>query len=146
MQSIRFEVGGVPVGKARPRVTFRNGRAMAYTTERTREYENRVKAAYKKAYGNTKVDGVLQIDVIAYFEPPKSTSKKRRAAMLDWQIPYTKKPDTDNILKAVMDALNGVAYDDDSKIIAVYGFKCYAEYAHTDVVITRLGGMYGVEL
>lgn len=146
MQSIRFEVGGMPVGKARPRVTFRGGHARAYTTERTREYEERVRAAYLKAYGNKKLDGAIQVDVIAYFEPPKSASKKKRAAMLDWEIPYTKKPDTDNILKAVTDALNGVAYGDDSYIIAVYGFKCYAEYAHTDVVITKLGGKYGIEL
>lgn len=119
---------------------------MAYTPDKTKEYERRIKQAYTKKYGAQRLDGVLQIDVVAYFEPPKSTSKKKRAAMLDWDIPYTKKPDTDNILKAVMDALNGVAYTDDSAIIAVYGFKCYAEYAHTDVVITRLGGKYGIEL
>lgn len=147
MQSIRFEVGGTPVGKARPRVTFRGGHARAYTTERTREYENRIKTAYRDKFGDCMVmDGVLQIDVVAYFEPPKSASKKKRALMLDWEIPYTKKPDTDNVLKAVLDALNGVAYTDDSAIIAVYGFKCYAEYAHTDIVITRLGGKYGIEL
>lgn len=145
MQSIRIEVPGTPVGKARPRVTFQNGRARAYTTDRTREFENRVKAAYLKKYGRKQLDGALQVDVIAYFEPPRSTSKRMRASMLDGEIAYTKKPDIDNIIKSVTDALNEVAYADDSEIIAVYGFKCYGEYAHTDVVITKIGGRYVYE-
>lgn len=145
VQSIRFEVPGTPVGKARPRVTFRNGRTMAYTPDRTREYEARVKAAYLKKFKRNRLDGALKVDVIAYFEPPKSTSKRMRAAMLDGEIPYTKKPDTDNIIKSVTDALNDVAYADDANIVAVYGFKAYGDYSHTDVVITKLGGRYVYE-
>lgn len=145
MQSIRFEIQGVPVGKARPRVTFQNGRARAYTADRTREYENRIKVAYLKKFGHRRLDGALRVDVIAYFTPPKSVSKRMRAAMLDGEIPYTKKPDTDNIIKSVTDALNDVAYADDANIIAVYGFKQYSEYAHTDVVITKIGGRYVYE-
>lgn len=145
VQSIRFEVPGVPVGKARPRVTFRNGRAMAYTTDSTREYESRVKVAYLKKFGHKRQDGALRVDVIAYFTPPRSASKRMQAAMLDGDIPYTKKPDMDNIIKSVTDALNDVAYADDANIVAVYGFKQYSEYAHTDVVITRVGGRYVYE-
>lgn len=145
LQTIRFEVPGVPVGKARPRVTFRNGHAMAYTPDRTREYEARVKAAYLKKYKPHVLDGALQVDVIAYFEPPRSTSKRMRSAMLAGDIPYTKKPDTDNIVKSVTDALNAVAYSDDANIVAIYGFKAYDEYSHTDVVITKLGGKYCYE-
>lgn len=145
LQSIRFTVPGIPVGKARPRVTFQHGRARAYTADRTREFENRVKVAYLKRFGHRQLDGALRVDVIAYFEPPRSTSKKMRAAMLDGEIPYTKKPDADNIVKAVTDALNDVAYADDSSIISVYGFKQYSDYAHTDVIITKIGGRYVYE-
>lgn len=145
LQTIRFEVPGTPVGKARPRVTFRGGRAMAYTPDRTREYENRVKASYLKKYKPNVLDGALKVDVIAYFEPPRSTSKRMRAAMLAGDIPYTKKPDADNIVKSVTDALNSVAYSDDAKIVAIYGFKVYGEYSHTDVVITKLGGKFCYE-
>lgn len=145
LQSIRFTVPGIPVGKARPRVTFQGGRAHAYMTDRTREYENRIRAGYLKQFGRKKIDGAVRVDVIAYFTPPKSVSKKMRASMLDGEIPYTKKPDTDNIIKSVTDALNNVAYTDDAYIIAVYGFKQYAEYAHTDIVITQIGGRYVYE-
>lgn len=145
MQSIRFTVPGVPTGKGRPRFAVVHGRSMAYTDERTKEYENRVKAAYLKKFGRLKMSGTLQVDIIAYFEPPKSARKRRRQMMLDGDIPYDKKPDGDNIQKAVLDALNGVAYDDDKYIVAGYWFKGYAEQAHTDVIITRIGGRYGYE-
>lgn len=145
MQSIRFTVPGTPVGKARPRVTFRNGRARAYTEERTREFENRVQAAYLRKYGRLKMSGTLQVDIVAYFEPPRSASKKERQLMLDGEIAYDKKPDGDNIQKAVLDALNGVAFDDDKYIVAGYWFKGYAEEAHTDVIITRIGGRFSID-
>lgn len=145
MQSIRFTVPGKPVGKARPRVTTRGGHARAYTPERTKEFEDRVRQAYIEKYGYTKMAGTLKVDIIAFFEPPVSTPKKNRWSMINGFIPYYKKPDIDNVIKSVMDALNGVAYYDDRNVIAVYGFKCYGEYNHTDVVITEIGGRYVYE-
>ena len=55
--------------------------------------------------------------VTAFFEPPKSISKKKRAEMLEGKIWPAKKPDSDNIAKVVLDALNGIAYHDDTQII-----------------------------
>lgn len=145
MQSIRFTVPGTPVGKGRPRFAGVYGRSKVYTDKKTKEFENRVKAAYLKKFGRLKMSGVLHVDVIAYFEPPRSVSKRRRQMMIDGDIAYIKKPDADNILKAVLDALNGAAYDDDRYINGVYCFKQYAETAHTDVVIIRTGGKYGYD-
>ena len=45
---------------------------------------------------------------------PKSTSKKKAAA-LDG-TPHIKRPDADNVAKAILDALNTHAYNDDSAI------------------------------
>lgn len=99
MQSIRFTVDGVPAGKARPRFWHRNGRYGTYTEERTQEYESRVRAAYFKKFGRLKMSGTLHVEVIAYFEPPRSVSKRRRQMMIDGDIAYIKKPDADNILR-----------------------------------------------
>lgn len=38
---------------------------------------------------------------------------------------YLKRGDIDNIIKAVLDALNGYAYKDDSAVFSVYGRKIY---------------------
>jgi hypothetical protein len=42
------------------------------------------------------------------------------------KIPHTKKPDADNLLKAVMDALNKVAWNDDSQVISAKSSKFYS--------------------
>ena len=38
----------------------------------------------------------------------------------------SRKPDIDNVLKVVLDALNGVAYKDDSRVVAVSARKVYS--------------------
>ena len=58
---------------------------------------------------------------------PQSMSKKQRALVEDGKLFPTKKPDVDNMLKAVMDALNGVVYFDDKQVVSVTVRKYYTE-------------------
>ena len=58
-----------------------------------------------------------------FFKIPKSWTKKQKAEA-KWHI---KKPDIDNLQKAVKDALNGIAYRDDSQVCKVMALKQYAE-------------------
>lgn len=123
---LRFTVEGKPVGKARPRFTRRG---FAYTPEKTVRYEASVRAACikaMKAQGVQKRVGVpLAIKCSFFFEPPMSWSKKRRAEAENL-APYDQKPDGDNLLKIVKDALNGVAYDDDKRICSETATKQYS--------------------
>lgn len=110
--TIKFTVPGAPVGKGRPRFT-RSGHA--YTPEKTAAYEERVRLYWKVQSGNGFAGGVpLAASITAFFPLPKSLSAKKAAA-LDG-TPHTKKSDADNVAKAVLDALNGFAYQDDSQI------------------------------
>ena len=109
---VEFTVPGIPVGKGRPRF-MKNGHT--YTPEKTREYENKVVQCWKCQSGKGFADGIpLRATVTAFFTVPKSMSKKK-AATLDW-TPHIKRPDADNVAKAILDALNGHAYNDDSAI------------------------------
>lgn len=109
---VEFTVPGIPVGKGRPRF-MKNGHT--YTPEKTREYENKVVLCWKSQSGKGFADGIpLSATVTAFFTVPRSTSKKKAAA-LDG-TPHTKRPDADNVAKAILDALNGHAYNDDSAI------------------------------
>jgi Holliday junction resolvase RusA-like endonuclease len=56
--------------------------------------------------------GPVRMVVTTWRQPPKSWSHKRQADAL-W---ITSKPDFDNTLKLIADALNKVAYNDDAQI------------------------------
>ena len=138
MDQVRFTIPGPPQGKARAK-TVRNkytGKPMSYTPEKTVLYENWIRTCYMQSdnqlFNNREA---LGISVYAYFEPPKSASKSKRAAMLSGGILPLKKPDGDNILKAVCDALNGLAYRDDVQLTDKHIIKRYAEKARLEVIL-----------
>ncbi len=118
--TIHFTVPGPPVGKARPKVVrARNGMSMTYTPDKTVAYEELVRLRFQESLQGCPfepLEGALHIQIFAGYPIPKSTSKKRRAAMLAGTELPTKKPDWDNIGKIVCDALNGMAYKDDAQI------------------------------
>lgn len=62
-------------------------------------------------------------------------SKKKRLDMLEGRILPLKKPDTDNIVKVVSDALNGVAYHDDTQIASIWAEKIYSEVEGLNVTV-----------
>lgn len=129
----RLTIPGPPVGKARPRVT----RYGTYTPKATKEYEALVRGLWLEEYGQTGLDGALRVEITAYFVPPKSASKRRRQDMLDGQERPIKKPDADNIAKAVLDALNGVAYKDDCQSVDIAIHKYYGEPARVELIISE---------
>lgn len=117
-------IPGEPQGKGRPRYT-RSGHT--YTPDSTRAYEALVRACYaEQVHGEPFAKGVpLVVTIECRFGVPLSDSvKKRQAKLCDLILP-TKKPDTDNIVKAVLDALNGAAYHDDSQVTTLHVYKRY---------------------
>lgn len=106
MAHIEFTVWGRVVGAARPRVT-RHG---TYTPKGTRDYRKLVRNAFI-ASGGSKLSGPLDVRIDVYRELPKGRPKRVTSE------PDTFKPDVDNIAKNVLDALNGIAWDDDSQVV-----------------------------
>ena len=103
MNSVTFHVPGKPQGKARAK-TVRNkhtGNTMSYTPETDLLYENYIKDRFlNKCNGMFLERGKpVTLRIVARFLPPKSTSKKRTALMLDGKELPLKKPDIDNIVK-----------------------------------------------
>lgn len=136
-----FEVIGTIRGKARAR-TFYNpkiGRSQSITPEGTVLYENLIRLSYQQCERReTFFDGEpLEVDITAFFAIPKSASKKKAADMSAGRILPTKKPDADNIAKVVCDALNGVAYHDDSQIARLTVKKTYTKNEEKLLVTIR---------
>lgn len=121
-----FEVPSKIIGKGRPRLNGYTG--TVYTPTRTKDYELLVEQYFMIKYPRYKtIEGRAKVTIIAYFEVPKSTSKAQKEKMLLNTISPTKKPDIDNIVKIVLDAMNKFAFKDDTQITKLEIEKMYAE-------------------
>lgn len=134
---IKLIIPGEPVAKARPRV-MKSG--ITYTPAKTKNYETLVKELFITQYGQVMLEGELVVNIKAYFSIPKSTTKKKRELMQVEEIRPTKKPDIDNLFKIVTDALNDLAYKDDSQIVTGTVEKYYSENPRVEVEISKLKG------
>lgn len=111
----RLIIPGRPVPKARHQVRLYRGGVITYTPPKTREFEKAVRV-YAIKQRIKKQEGALA--VIATF--------------------YTNGPgDVDNLLKSLLDGLNGVAWEDDRQVKAVVGIKleCKKGEERTEVMI-----------
>lgn len=123
-----FTVEGAPQGKRRPRFTTVNGYARAYEHDSDALYENQIKLTFQSARPSdyNLFEKALSLRITALFDIPKAFSKVKAKRALRGEIRPTKKPDSDNIAKVVCDALNGIAYKDDTQIVELIVVKAYA--------------------
>lgn len=121
-----FTVYGKPVGKGRPRYTMNH---RPYTPKETVEYEKQITRCFQQQCSRAFFPEGTAIDmrITAYYPTPSSYSKKKKQAMRDRLIRPLTKPDADNIYKIVADALNKVAYHDDSQIADAQIRKFYSD-------------------
>ena len=142
MTEITFTVPGKPQGKGRPRACRAGAHVRMYTPEKTVSYEHKNMACY---LAECHTDGRSQLRfappvamwIEAYFEVPKSYPKAKAARCLANDPPPCCKPDMDNITKAVADALNGVAYKDDTAITDQHITK---RYGSPERLVVRIRG------
>ena len=135
---ISFTVPGSPVSQGRPRVT-RAG--IVYYDAKTKAYRETVKQCATEAQeGRDSLTGPCAVIVECLFVPPESWPKYKREAALRgmWHI---KKPDTDNVVKAVTDSMSGIVYEDDNQIAIAVGMKRYAENDATKVTVIDLSAI-----
>lgn len=131
--TVTFEVPGRPHAKQRARSAGR----VVYTPKATVNAETFIRLTAAPHFVEPLI-GPIRLMVVAYFVPPPSWSKRKREAALGGL--HTQRPDFDNIQKSVCDALNGVAYVDDSQIAEA---TCRKEWgARERTVIT----VYGADL
>lgn len=138
MAQVLFSIPGQPKGKGRPKFSRRGNFVKTYTPEETASYENLVKLMYDKYCNNQMLEGAIRADIVGYFPIPASTSKKRAKMMEEGKIRYTKKIDCDNLAKVVLDALNNIAYKDDSQVCELIVIKKYGTEPKVSVRLTEI--------
>lgn len=121
-----FEVIGDIKGKARPRVNTTTCRA--YTPENTKDYEMLIKQYFKLKYPRyVPLENRVHVKIIAQFKIPKNATKKDKALIEEGKLSPAKKPDIDNIIKIILDALNKMAFKDDNQITKLEIEKIYGQ-------------------
>lgn len=143
---IELTVYGEPMGKQRPRASFIAGHATVYTPKKTQGYEARFASAYADKYPDVPpTANAIKVSVFAFFaltkadHNSKGEPNKRGTAKLKGEVLCVKKPDCDNIAKAVLDGLNGVAFLDDSQAVQLFITKAYALQPRVEVIIEETG-------
>lgn len=130
--SLRIEIEPVP--KGRPRFT-KFGKV--YTPSKTKTYEKAIGEYWKQATKGFKFEReqAVIVNVMFGLPMPKSASLKKKAEMASGRIKHTKKADVDNLLKAVLDGLNKIAWEDDSQVIRVTAAKEYSKNPYVYIYI-----------
>lgn len=136
---VRFVVPGQPVGKGRPRAAIRGRHIQLYTPEKTVSYESLVAtAAHGAMEGKVPMEGACSVVMDIRLMVPMSWSAKKRQQALDGQLLPTKKPDADNVIKAIFDALNGIVWQDDVQVVQLEASKRYSAVPGVTVVVRSM--------
>lgn len=134
---LKFVVLGEPAGKGRPRFTKVGSYVKTYTPDKTVSYENLVKLEFQSQCKGKRFadDAAIDLRIAAYYSIPKSASKKKRLLMLCHAIRPMKKPDNDNVVKVIQDALNLVAFHDDVQIVDCQLRKFYSDRPRVEITL-----------
>lgn len=132
--TVSFIVPGKPRGKERPR--FNSKTRQTFTPQKTKDYEELVRWCYRAKCKGIKLEGEITASITAYYPIVSSASKVSKDAMIKGKIRPVVKPDADNIIKSILDALNGLAYKDDAAIVAVSAEKYYSAEPRVEITLT----------
>jgi len=139
MKALRFTVPGTPVGKGRPRIVRIAGQVRNATPQKTAAYEGLVAHAGQQAMaGRSLLLGAVSVVMDIVLEVPASWSGKQQKLALAGSRHPTKKPDIDNVEKAIFDGLNGVVWKDDVQVVDVCKRKRYGQVPGVTIEIEEL--------
>jgi len=127
MEAQTFTIQGIPKAQGRPKFFRRGNFTGAYDPKDSRQYKDNV-AAQIVAQGPRLFprESPLLLTVSFFLPRPKGHFGARG---LKPSAPkeHTGKPDLDNMVKAIKDALKGIVWVDDSQVVSMWAYKHYGE-------------------
>jgi len=132
-------IPGIP----QPLRRHRQGRGRSYDDPRNAPNREAIRYAWL-AQAESDMTQAKTIGLRATFAFPRPKSHYLRGQLRDaapqW---HRSRPDVDNLLKLVLDALNGIAYGDDAQVVAITGQKRYCAVNETPHSLIWIGEWYG---
>ena len=139
---IALTVYGNPVAQGRPRFSRQGGFVRTYDPEKSKAYKSLIRLELQPLLSDPDfkpIDKACCLKLTVFRAMPKSFSKKKREEASLGYIRPTTKPDTDNYVKGVLDALNGTVLKDDSVVCEIFARKFYSERPRIEVVLEVSG-------
>ena len=145
MKSIEFNVIGTPkpAGSKRGFAFHRkNGRLGVAITDTSgtpgREWRALVQDRARQALGDTPaLEGPLRLSVTFWIARPKSHFNAKGIVRSSSSKTPWGKPDATKLVRAIEDALNGIAWRDDAQVVTQHVFKRYGAVAGATVRIAE---------
>lgn len=136
---IKMTILGEPVAQHRPRITTVGKFPRMYKTAKDNTYREKLYWEAKKL-GIVPIDRKIQVTVeLDIFRPiPKSFSKRKVLEAQASVLRPTTKPDIDNYIKQIFDALNGLIWEDDAQIVSVKARKFYDRVPRLELEIDTI--------
>ena len=135
---IELIVYGNPVAQGRPRFSRQGGFVKTYDPIKSKAYKALIRLELQPLLSEPDfkpIDQACCLNLKVFRAMPKSFSKKKREEALLGYIRPTTKPDTDNYVKGVLDALNGTALKDDSVVCEIQAVKLYSDRPRIEIVL-----------
>lgn len=129
MTPITFFAAGKPETKGSARAFVIGGRArITNDNPRAKSWAGVISTAASAAYSGELLDGPLRIEIVFLLSRPKShfTKKGLRPTAPEY---CDRKPDIDKLARCALDALTGVIFTDDARVVRLSSSKRYAESA-----------------
>lgn len=136
--TIRIIVPGAIVPwKRAQRKRFASGQHVTFTDREVEAYHGVVRMAAAKAMdGRPPIEDPIVLSLLAVFAVPASWSGRRTTECLAGLRHKTTRPDLENSIKGVLDAMQSVVYRDDSQIIAYRSCaKIYGDRPRLEIVV-----------
>lgn len=118
---------GAPTALARHRMARRGNKLIAINSQKSEMLYAGL--CLKKQLSPQ--EGPIHVYAQFFMPIPASVSKKQQHLLHD--APCQKKPDLDNLLKFLLDVLNGIAFHDDRQVTGISAFKQYSVWPRTEV-------------
>ena len=158
MKTINITIHGEPFGKLNLRPVMRGGHASSYSPKENNWYMDRVIGILNEIDFIRESEDVIfpkevsvAVHIVAYFKIPEGNykyyKKEKRSRwnqegqdMIDGKIRPNKKPDLDNISKAICDGIShhGKVWHDDSQVVEEHIEKYYSEFPRVEVTIKEV--------
>ncbi len=130
MKEQTFIIRGIPRAQGRPKFYRRGNFVGAYDPKESRQYKDNVAAQIVAQSPRYIADAAIDLSV--WFDLPRPKTLPKRVTE------HTKKPDLDNLVKGVKDALKGLVWRDDSQVVRITAVKQYGHEPGVQIIVKEV--------